>query len=452
MLRNFVLSVVLATTCLTLSPEASEAAGWRAGTARVDVTPKTSLWMAGYGSRDRPSEGSIQPLWAKALVLEDPEGRKALMVTLDVCGIDRALSKTIRDEVASRHKIPYERMVLACSHTHSGPVLGDNLITMYKIDEDQAKAIREYTRSFVAMVREIVDKAASNLEPVQVSWETGEADFAVNRRENVEANVPRLREAVALKGPVDHDVPVLRVKTPRGEVKAVVFGYACHCTVLSGYQFCGDYAGFAQAALEERDPGTQAMFVAGCGADQNPLPRRTVALAESYGRALAKAVGRVLESPMRPVDAPLHGVYEEIPLRLGAIPDRAHWEAEAKSSTHPVANRARMLLGELDRKGAIDTTYPYPVQSWKIGELTWIFLGGEVVVDYSLRFKRNLGSSTTWVSAYCNDEMAYSPTLRVLKEGGYEGATSMVYYGLPTSWSEDVEDQIVEAVRGVLSR
>jgi hypothetical protein len=81
-----------------------------------------------------------------------------------------------------------------------------------------------------------------------------------------------------------------------------------------------------------------------------------------------------------------------------------------------------------------------------LGELTWVFLGGEVVVDYSLRLKRNLGSSHTWVSAYCNDVMAYIPSLRVLKEGGYEGATAMIYYGQPSPWSANVEERIVETV------
>ena len=73
-------------------------------------------------------------------------------------------------------------------------------------------------------------------------------------------------------------------------------------------------------------------------------------------------------------------------------------------------------------------------------------VGGEVVVDYSLRIKRNLGSSNTWVSAYCNDVLAYIPSLRVLKEGGYEGETSMLYYGHPTKWSEQVEEDIIAAV------
>ncbi len=63
-----------------------------------------------------------------------------------------------------------------------------------------------------------------------------------------------------------------------------------------------------------------------------------------------------------------------------------------------------------------------------------------------MRIKRNLGSSQTWVSGYCNDVMAYIPSLRVLKEGGYEGAGAMVYYGLPSAWSEAVEEAIIRTV------
>ena len=97
-------------------------------------------------------------------------------------------------------------------------------------------------------------------------------------------------------------------------------------------------------------------------------------------------------------------------------------------------------------QGRLDPTYPYPVEVWRLGGLSWVFLAGEVTVDYSLRIKRNLGSSHTWVSAYCNDVMAYIPSQRVLKEGGYEGGGAMVYYGLPATWSDNVEEAIIGAV------
>ncbi len=420
--------------------------GWKAGTGRETITPTSPLWMAGYGARNKPSEGEIHPLWAKALAMEDPSGRRSLIVTLDICGIDGATSTRIREGIAKDHKIGRDRVVLACSHTHSGPVLGTNLLTMYGLDEAERGRIADYTKVFEAKVAKAVALALEKLEPVTLAWDCGAADFAVNRRNNKEPDVPALRAKNALEGPIDHDVPVLRLKNGAGKVKAVVFGYACHCTVLSFYKFCGDYAGFAQIALEERYPDAQAMFVAGCGADQNPLPRRTIEVAQTYGHELADSVAHVVESPMRPVEGNGTHAYKVIDLKLGKMPTREEIEADAKAKALPVANRAKKLLNILKTEGKLAETYPYPVQVWKIGDLTWVFLGGEVVVDYSLRLKRNLGSSKTWVSGYCNDVMAYIPSLRVLKEGGYEGATAMIYYGLPTAWSEQVETQIIDAV------
>ena len=116
------------------------------------------------------------------------------------------------------------------------------------------------------------------------------------------------------------------------------------------------------------------------------------------------------------------------------------------------ANRAKQYLKQLDAGGQIPTTYPYPVQVWRLGDdLDWILLGGEVVVDYALRIKRNLGPSRTWVSAYCNDVMAYIPSRRVLTEGGYEGGGAMLYYGLPSPWDAKVEETIVHEVHRLTS-
>src|SRR4051812_2561918 len=437
------LAVILAAS-LSLAPAPSD--GWKAGTARVAITPKEPMWMAGYGARNKPSEGAIHDLWAKALVLEDPTGKKAAIVTLDICGIDRDLSLRIRKAIESQVGLTPDRVVLACSHTHSGPVTGTNLITMYPLDDAGRRLVERYAEFMATAIPEVVVQASRRLEPATLAWETGRADFAVNRRNNKEPDVPKLRARGALQGPVDHDVPVLRVAGADGQARAIVFGYACHCTVLSSYLFCGDYAGFAQIAIERDHPGAQAMFVAGCGADQNPLPRRTVELAEAYGNQLAEGVRRVLGGPMRPITTPLASAYDEVALDFAKLPTREQVETDAKSRDFFIASRARSLLKTFETRGSLAPSYPYPVQVWRLGDLTWVFLGGEVVVDYALRIKRNLGSSRTWVSAYCNDVMAYIPSLRVLKEGGYEGAGAMVYYGLPTAWSEAVEESIIDTV------
>ena len=188
------------------------------------------------------------------------------------------------------------------------------------------------------------------------------------------------------------------------------------------------------------------MFVAGCGADQNPIPRRSLGLAARYGKELASSCDEVLKGPLRRVSGPFDSTYEETQLAFAPLPSREQIERDAKSSNFFIASRAKLLLETISRRGALEPTYPYPVQIWKMGELTWIFLGGEVVVDYSLRIKRNMGSSHVWVSAYCNDVMAYIPSKRVLEEGGYEGGGAMLYYGLPTSWSPEVEETVFQAL------
>jgi hypothetical protein len=438
--------IAIVVSVLTGAHLPAHAATWKAGTARIAITPKEPMWMAGYAARTKPSEGRVHDLWAKALALEDPDGRRHVLITLDVCGIDQKLSERIRDTLRNRRQLGRNRIVLACSHTHCGPVVGTNLLTMYKIDDAERKRIGAYAQFLESTVVSVAEQALDRLAEARLSWGNGRCDFAVNRRSNKEADVPALRERLALEGPVDHDVPVLRVARADGSTLAIVFGYACHCTVLDFYQFSGDYAGFAQLELESRFPGAQAMFVAGCGADQNPIPRRTLDLAVRYGKELAASTALVLAGPMRPIGGPIEAVYDEIPLAFDKLPTKDRLESDCKSDNFYIASRARHLLKKIETQGQLDSTYRYPILVWGLGELSWVFLGGEVVVDYSLRLKRNLGSSHTWVSAYCNDVMAYIPSLRVLKEGGYEGATAMIYYGQPASWSSDVEDAMVKTV------
>lgn len=432
---------------------ASGAAEWQAGTARVKITPEKPIWMSGFASRKAPSDGVLHDIWAKALALRDPNGRTGVMVTMDVCGIDRDLSNRIRDAIHKAHGLDRAAIVLSCSHTHCGPVLGRNLLGMYPLEDSHREEIARYTEWFGTAIIDVADQAIKALTPATLGWGQGHCNFAVNRRNNVQAQAAALRNNLALEGPNDHDVPVLAVRDANGGLKAVVCVYACHCTSLAISQINGDYAGFAQLALEAKNPGAQAMFVAGCGADQNALPRSTVEIAQKYGNQLADAVSQVLASPLHPITGAWSQSYEEIPLAFGEIPDRNAWEKDLESPVLATRNRAKAMLATLDRGETIPKTYPYPIQLWRLGpDLDWVFLGGEVTVGYALRLKRNLGTSRTFVSGYCNDVMAYIPTKVVLNEGGYEGGGAMVYYGQPTAWSDQVEDHIVGTLRKLVAK
>ena len=438
-----------------IAPLSARAAEWKAGVARVKITPRRAMWMSGYASRDRPAEGTLIDLWAKALALDDGEGHRAVLVTMDLCGIDRDLSGRVCEAIESKHHLDRASIALCVSHTHSGPVVGNNLRPMYGLDERQSKLVDEYAAELETNLVSVAGESLASLAPARLEWGVGRATFAVNRRNNKEEDVTRLREEGKLQGPVDHDVPVLVVRTPGrggdGKPLAIVFGYACHATTLSFYQWSGDWPGFAQIEIEKAYPGATALFVAGCGADQNPLPRRTVELARRYGSEAASGVGTAIGASLNPVAGALRMSYSEIELPFAELPTREQVEKDAASKDRYVAGRAKLLLSQWDRDGKLSPTYPYPVQVWRLGAgPTIVFLGGEVVVDYSLRLKRELGPEKTWVASYSNDVMAYVPSLRVLKEGGYEGGGAMLYYGLPAPWGEQIEQRIEsEVVRQV---
>jgi len=426
-------------------------AEWQAGAARVKITPERPLWMSGYSSRDHAAEGTSIDLWAKALVLEDPRGQRAVLVTLDLIGVDRDFSRAVCTAIGDKHKLERRQIALCSSHTHSGPVVGRTLMTMYFLEDPQRQLVADYTADLESRLVALVGQALDQLGPARLAWGNGRSTIAVNRRTNVEAEVPKLREQGLLKGPVDYEVPVLSVRRTDGKLAAILFGYACHSTVLSFYDWSGDYPGFAQIELEKVHPEAVALFFAGCGGDQNPLPRRSVDLAKEYGRSLAGSVDAVLAGVMNPVEGELDARYSEIPLALDKLPTRDELAKDSQSTNKYAAQRAVVLLKQIDNGQPLSQTYPYPVQLWRVGPgLTFVTLGGEVVVDYSNRIKKELGAGHTWVAAYTNDVMAYIPSLRVLKEGGYEGGGAMLYYGLPTIWGPDVEETIMKGVHELI--
>ena len=421
------------------------AASWKAGTAKADITPKKPIWMAGYGGRTKPSEGTLHPLWAKALALEDAKGNRAVIISTDTLGMTASIYANLKARLAKEYKLQPEQIMLNASHTHTGPVLRGGLYDIYPLNAAHIKRIEEYSARLENEIVRITGEALKSLEPVTLKHGIGITRFGVNRRENKPySDVPKLIAAQALKGPIDHDVPVLAVYKGL-ELKAVVFGYAWHSTTLGIQKFSGDYSGFTQIALEKSHPGALALFSAGCGADINPLPRRVVHLAERYGNMLAAAVEETLLQKMQPLEPKLTTRIKTIPLEYGALPEPAALAAAAKNQTNYRGRWAARML-KLQADGNVPKTYPYPIQCWRVGDLLWLTMGGEVVVDFSLNFKKQYGPRT-WVTSYCNDVMAYIPTFRVLQEGGYEGQSSMAVYGLPADrWKENVEDLVTEGI------
>jgi len=417
---------------------------WRAGVARMVITPEQSMWMAGYAARDHESEGTMHELWAKALAMEDADGKQGVLICTDLLGFPKGLSDQIRDQLESTYGLPRERIILNSTHTHSGPVLKDALYDIYPLEQQQIDAIEQYSGTLANQLVGLVGQALDDMEPVKIYAQNGVTRFQVNRRNNDAATLHMQSE---IKGPGDHAVPVLKVLDRKGELKAVAFGYACHPTVLDQYEWSGDYPGFAQIELEKSYPGTTAMFFMGAGADQNPLPRRSTGLAKQYGKELAAAVERVLEEEMRELSPQLAASYSEIELPLNeAMPEDELIEIIQDSLTADYQKRwAGNMLDKHKRGEDFKSSYPYPLQVWQMGGQTLISMGGEVVVVYANKLKEIYGQET-FVMAYSNDVMAYIPSVTILEEGGYEGYVSQMVYGLPNTWKPGIEAMILGEV------
>jgi hypothetical protein len=430
---------------------------WKAGMATVNITPRESMWMAGYAARKKPSEGVAQELFAKALAIEDAAGTKLVIVTTDLIGIPRPLRDRVAEQAEMQYKLPPQSLMLNASHTHCGPELRVAKFSLMDLSEDRQRQGRAYFEMLEQKLLEIIGQSLQRLAPANLSYQHARAGFAMNRRTPTEKGYQNHPYA---DGPVDHDVPVLRVESAgeKGEdgkpkLLALLFGYACHNTTLSFYQFCGDYAGYAQEYLEESHPGTAALFLNGTSGDQNPYPRGTLELAKQHGRALANGVEAALLTNPRSLEGPLKSVLEEVTLDFAPPPTREQLERDRNSPNEREARHAELLLKELEHSGKIRDTYSYPIQVVHFGDrLTLVALAGETVVDFALRLKRELAGPAVWIAGYSNDVFGYVPSLRVLQEGGYEGGGAMLFSSLPGPFAPSVEERIINKVHDLVKR
>ena len=463
LMANWMLLCVVAVASLTCQKAAGQAQAtqnlrqekWKAGVASVVITPEQSMWMSGYAARTKPSEGKVHDLYAKALALQDAQGTRLVIAAVELLGIPRPLRDWLEKEVHRCYKLPPEGLLLSATHTHCGPVVRESKYSIYGnsfygLSAEQIQQNQQYVDALRQKLLQLIGQAIEDLAPARLGYTHARAGFAMNRRAKIERGY---RISPNPDGPVDHDVPVLRVDSPDGKLRAILFGYACHNTTLSFYKFCGDYAGFARQYLEEAHPGATVFFITGCGGDQNPYPRGNLEYCMQHGRSLANAVEAALLPRARLVRGAIRAALETVTLEFAEPPSRRQLEKEAKSTNKYERRHAEALLEELERDGKIRTTYPYLVQVVQFGDdLTLIALAGEVVVDYSLRLKAELAGPHVWVAGYCNDVFGYLPSVRVLKEGGYEGGGAMRYTELPGPFAPSVEKRVVDKVHELVNK
>jgi neutral ceramidase len=420
---------------------------YKAGAARVCITPSEPLWLAGYAARTEPARGTISDLYASAVAIEDASGERFVIASADLIAVTKMLADPIAEIVQRETGLPRQRLLLAATHTHYGPEYRPDKALFFKIPPQWAAKFDAVAKRLVEAIANVIIEALQRMEPARVIARQTSAGFAHNRRRTGVVGGEASTEDI-----FDHDVPVLDVLDATGKRKAVVFGYACHNTTLEpgDCRYCADWAGVAKRRIAAAHPGAVPLFIAGAGADQNPDPRGTLELSQQYGRELADAILDELadDSSGHEITGPIRVAAEEVDLPLEPV-TRERLDAMLASDDPPKRVKARFLLDQMDRGEELITSYPAPVQVARFGqELLLVALSGEPVVDWAMKFKNFLDvkARRIWVAGYCNDMYGYVPTRRIQREGGYEGGRANLWSWIPAPFNEELEDRISAAV------
>ena len=424
------------------------------GLAVRDITPELPIRLAGYGARNQSAQKVDHPLQAQALALKNPSGERFVLVALDNLEVSRAFMQPVLQKLAAQLHLGRGEVAVVSSHTHSAPVLDQTLTDMVQPQPEERARIESYSRLLQARLLELVEAALNDCQPAVFEYGQGRAGFAMNRR------VYRGDHVVFgdnPDGPVDWDVPVLRIRGTNGAVRAILFGYACHGTSVRGgedwYVVSGEYMAYARHHLEAHQPGAIAMYLTGMGADSDPAPRGRLLDAKRHGLELAGAVMGVLDRPMRPVRGAFRLAYDEIELPLPAPPSREQLDRDAQGSDVYVKMRAEACLKRLAAGQSLPESVTLPLAVVRLGnDLTFVLMGGEVVVDYARQIKRRWAGDHPWPIGYAYEVPCYIPTARIIKEGGYEPDSSLIYYGFYGPLRTSIEAQILDRLEALMRR
>ncbi|MFA0776784.1 MAG: hypothetical protein PVTTEEND_000498 [Candidatus Fervidibacter sp.] len=400
------------------------------GIGKTVITPPIGTPLAGFAHRDHGAESVLDDLEVRAFWLQSASDADdaICLITADLIGFGAKLTAKLRSELKSRYGLPPERLLLAASHTHSGPQTCENMV-----------GVGEMVAEVVAMVQERILEAVAiahqYLRPVVVSVGGGRCEgYAINRR--------LVRDGVCLFAPNpdgvrDDEVTVLVFRDAQdGTILAVLFHFTCHPTVMGDYRITADYPGAARRVIERAFNGTVAGFLPGCFGDVRPNctfiggtkfrqgQPEDVAL---FGEALGNEVVRVAQEAMDPLTPKLDG-----------------WALTVELPLLPLAD------GSLPNP----PTCPLTIQRLDIAEqVSLIALSGEACCDYGWFIKR-LGMERGRMLiplGYCNGLVGYLCPARYFPEGGYESATSFRVFGLPSPFAPTIEGVICDGIRQLLS-
>ena len=388
--------------------EPPEAEQLLAGVAARDITPPPGLPMWGYTDREGPATGTLDPLFAKAVVFR-AGASSAAIVTLD---LGRPLLPAIVERIRARaREVGVQDTAFVATHTHHGPALES-------INQAHIAAIEQG-------VSEAIAKAAGSLEPVRMSLGRTQADVAHNRRiitPDGRCLMMWRNETKRPTEPIDPEMTVIRLDKTDNTPLATLVSFACHPVVMgpSNLQYSGDFCG-EMARIVKNETGAECLFLQGaCGdinpyLDKTPLSEGGVAAMRDVGRECADAVLRSLGQAKPLANGSPSVSYSEQPVTVGIRFDLSNDDQVAV---------LRGVYGNIFdffmRRMTPDLAVPLGVMTLN-NALAFAFMPGEIFVQFQLVLKQMSPVPNTLLCAYANDFHAYFPTIRDAAAGGYGG-------------------------------
>lgn len=411
------------------------------GTGRAVITPPIGTFMAGFGFRDKPSDSVLDDLEVRAQWFQEGDKADAVcIVTADLISFNDTLTQEIRTALHKRHGVPIERILLAASHTHSGPV----------VDADIATLVRRG-------VEEAVDAARTSLCPVTLHAGRGRLEgYSMNRRHITNGQSHHAPNPGGVK---DDEVMVISCRdVADGRVLAVLFHFTCHTTTMGLYCISGDYAGVARRRIEESlGNGSVAGFLPGCFGDVRPActviggtrwRRGGPEDIAAFGQALGSEVIRIVQEGSTPVTPRLFGRTGSVDLPFARQRSREELEGIRQNGKPHEQRWAERLLEKTP-----PDSFPLSLQRIDLAaEVTLLAMGGEMVCDYGLWIKQVGENQFLIPLGYSNGMVGYVASARQFPEGGYE-VDFFVHSSrpMPSRFKPEIENMIKEGVQELLS-
>jgi neutral ceramidase len=429
------------------------------GAAVVSLSPPVGIPMGGYGGRKGVSEGIHDDLQARALVISDGRTRLAV-VACDLVALDPATITAFRALAARESGVADDHLLVAVTHTHSGPAYG-SFLTRYLTGQVAAEAHRfpEWEEALPKRMLEALRAASGGLQPAVMAVGRGTARISVNRR--LPDAVGDIRLHPNPDGPVDPELVALRFETPDGRTIATLVNYACHPVVLceDSLQHSADFPGYLRRRIEA-EAGGIALFLNGACGQINPVRRGDFAVAKWVGETLADTARAALEGAPRTGQVALAGTADtvELPLKPAPEPDQAarylgHARRALAAHADPENYEGRRLAAEVKRAeeqlarlaaqqnrlatwGAAGGRLPVRVQAMQIGEANLVALPGESFLEFGLALRAASGERACVVAGYSDRSVGYIPTREAYPQGGYEVNSSILAPGAGEAMAE----------------